>query len=94
MKNRLRVCAAGGHLSLANRALMIRRPIKLNLQVGAVKIILELGKKVSLSRMVNVDAPEIVDSKCLVLTSARVPSDNKQVVSIQLPMKTAQEQDV
>ena len=44
--------------------------------------------------MVNVDPLQIVDSKCLVLTSVRVPSDNKQVVSIQLPMKTAQEQDV
>ncbi len=94
MKYRVKVCATGGHLSLANRALTIRRPIKLNLQVSAVKIILGLGQKVSLSRIVNVEPLHIVDSKCLVLTSVRVPSDNKQVVSIQLPMKTAQEQDV
>lgn len=73
---------------------MIRRPIKLKLQVNAAKVILGMGQRISLSRIVNVNPLQVVYLRCLVLTSARAPSDNKQVVSIQLLMKTAQEQDV
>ena len=56
---------------------MIRRPVKLSLQVSAVKIILGMGQRISLSRIVNVNPLQVVYLKCLVLTSVRVPSDNK-----------------
>ena len=84
-----------GHLNLASNALIIVRPtIKLNLQVSAAEFILRMEPKLKTKHLaIRERRPALgrTTSGCLVLTSARVPSDNKQVVSVEPTMKTMQD---